>query len=115
MRRAVQVTFGLLAVFALIRPFDCFAAGPQSREAAQCCLKDKCLPTANADECCKTGVPERDQLAPKSIDHRPVLISLAWAAVLSLDAPLTITNLSNPVKHPPPRLSLISAGLPLLI
>jgi hypothetical protein len=113
MRRGFQVTFSLLAVFALVRPFDCFAASPRRHEAVNCCLKGKCVPKASSDECCKNAVPE-GQLAPKSTHDRPALDALALIVVLSQD-PRALTGLSEPVKHPPPRFHLITASLPLLI
>ena len=115
MRRGLQVTFSLLVVFALLRPFDCFAASPRTQEAANCCLKGKCAPKASSDECCKNAVPDRDQLAPKSTDHRSTLDSLTLVAVLSREPLRAVTGLSEPVKHPPPRFELIPASLPLLI
>ena len=115
MRRGFQVAFSLLAVFALVKPFDCFAASPRSHEAANCCLKGKCVPKASSDECCKNAVPDQGQLAPKSTHHRPALDALALIVVLSQDPPRALTGLSEPVKHPPPRFQLITASLPLLI
>src|SRR5262245_39957077 len=115
MRRGLQVTFSLLAVLALLGPFDCFATSPRTHEAADCCLKGKCGPKASSDECCKNAAPDRGQLAPESTDHRPALNSLGLVVVFSPSSPLDVSDLSEPVKHPPPRLDLIPSSLPLLI
>jgi len=116
MRRAVQVTFSLLAMLAVTTPLDCFAANVRAPEAMDCCLKAKCGPKANADVCCKSGVPERDLLAPKSTaGHRPALIALFVVGVPSVDPPPDHLGLGECGKHPPPRLELIPTSLPLLI
>src|SRR5215469_2122389 len=101
MRRAVQVTLSLLVVFALLGPFDCFAASQRSHEAADCCLKGKCVPKARADECCKNAAPDRDLLGPKSTNHRPAAPALALVAVPSQNPPLSVTPVNVSVEHPP--------------
>src|SRR5215471_2406716 len=115
MRRAIDITVSLLVGLALLTPLDCFAANVHPPEAMDCCLKGKCEPTAKTAECCKTGIPDRDQVGPKPTDHRPVLDALSVIAVLRVDSPLLQVSLGEPVKHPPPRLDSISASLPLLI
>src|SRR5258706_12628639 len=75
-RRSVHMSIALLAVLVLIRPLDCFAGG-FTRKAAACCVKGKCLPSANADDCCKGSVPAGSQLsAPQAPDN--------WAPVPAL-------------------------------
>jgi hypothetical protein len=44
-----------------------------------------------------------------------VLQPLMVVAVLPVDSPLLHVSLSEPIKHPPPRLDSISGSLPLLI
>ena len=115
MRRGLHIAVSLIAVILLIRPFDCFAAGTPSREAADCCLKGKCLPTANSDECCKNPLPDNDQIAPSKVaGHSSPLIALT-AVHIPTRASQTFLALGDPVSHPPPGISLTSPSLPLLI
>ena len=82
MRRSVHIAIALLAILTLIRPFDCFA-GTFTRKAMACCSKGKCLPSSNADDCCKGTVPAGSHLsAPKVPDHLTSPQDLAPAAVL---------------------------------
>jgi hypothetical protein len=81
MRRGVHIAFALLVVLGLLRPFDCLG-GALTRKAAACCAKGKCLPSSNADECCKATVPGGNQLsAPKTHFHFTGLHALAAASV----------------------------------
>ncbi len=57
MGRSIKIVVSLVAVLMLLRPFDCFAGGLRTPEAMKCCLKGKCAPSANADDCCKNNVP----------------------------------------------------------
>lgn len=115
MRRGLHIAVSLMAVILLIRPFDCFAASSPSRQAADCCLKSKCVPTANSDECCKNTVPTDDQIAPsKAAEHSSPLIAL-MAVQIPTAAPPIVLALSDPVRHPPPGIPVTSPGLPLLI
>ena len=115
MRRAIDITVSVLVALVLVSPLDCFAAKTQRPEAMECCLKGKCEPSAKSAECCKAGVPDRDQVGPQPTDHRPALDVLSVVAVLPVDSPLTHVALGELDKHPPPRLDSISASLPLLI
>jgi hypothetical protein len=116
MRRALNVGVSLLVGLALLIPLDCFAASDRRPDKMACCLKGKCEPKAKSADCCKTGAPDRDQVGPQPTDHRPALNVLSVVAVLPVDSPLiNHTSLGEPVKHPPPKLDSISAGLPLLI
>jgi len=115
MRRGIHITISLMAVILLIRPFDCFAVGTPSREAADCCLKGKCVPTANSDECCKNPLPDNDQIAPsKVVGHSSPLIALTAVHIPTLISP-TFLAVGDPVSHPPPGIPLTSPSLPLLI
>jgi hypothetical protein len=82
MRRGVHISVALLAVLILIRPFDCFAGG-FTRKAAACCAKGKCLPTSNADDCCKGTVPEASQLSKPDAPEQPTPVH----AVIVADLP----------------------------
>jgi hypothetical protein len=105
-----------MAVILLIRPFDCFAASTPSRQAADCCLKGRCVPRAKSDECCKNTVPDNNQLAPsKAAEHSSTLIALTSVHIPILVSPTFLAFGSDLVRHPPSGLPLTSPGLPLLI
>jgi|SRR6185295_17766368 len=115
MRRGIHITISLMAVILLLRPFDCFAASAPSRQAADCCLKGKCIPAANSDECCKNTVPDHNQLAPpKAGEHSSPLVALTVVHIPTLVSP-TFQTVGDPVSHPPPGIPLTSPSLPLLI
>jgi hypothetical protein len=114
MRRGLHIAVSLMVVVLLLRPFDCFAASAPSRKAADCCLKGKCIPTADSDECCKNTVPDNNQLAPsKAAEHSSMLIALTVVQIPILFSP-TFLNAGDAVRHPPP-VRLTVPSLPLLI
>ena len=115
MRRTVKVAVSFLVGLALLIPLGCFASSDHRPETMDCCLKGKCEPKAKSADCCKTGVPDRDQIGPKPIDHRPLLPALFIVAFLPVDSAYPHVSLGEAFKHPPPRLDSILAGLPLLI
>src|SRR5712691_7616638 len=99
--RRIHIAVTLFAVLLLMKPFDCLA-GAFSRKAAACCAKGKCLPTSNADECCKGTVPAGDQLSTTKIsDHVTPLPTL-----VAVVAPISIALrfLASPLNeaHAPP-------------
>jgi len=111
----MHIAVTILAVLALIRPFDCFA-GTFTRKAAACCTKGKCLPTSNADECCKGAVPAGSQLsAPKAPDHStPLFVLIIGDAPVVIPAPSVA--FSSDEAHAPPGSPPNSAlNIPLLI
>lgn len=114
MRRSFHIAVALLALVALARPFDCFGA-TFSKKAAECCHKGKCLPTKDADECCKATVPSGNQLtAPKSPD------SMQLPAVLTTEMPVvfvlsSFTNALDEAHAPPGSPPRERLNLPLLI
>lgn len=115
MRRGLHIAISLIAVALLLGPFDCFAAGVPSSHAADCCMKGKCVPTANSDECCKNSAPDRDQFVPsKAAEHLSPLIGIVTAHVL-LDSCPTFQAFDDSVRHPPPLIELTVPSLPLLI
>ena len=115
MRRGLHIAISLIAVVLLVRPFDCFASSEKTREAADCCLKGTCHPSANSDGCCKNTVPDGNQLATaKAGDHTPALVAVIATDSASLISPLRFQDLANPVRHPP-RIGLTAPSLPLLI
>lgn len=114
MRRGIHITISLMAVILLIRPFDCFAVGTPSRQAADCCLKGKCKPAANSDECCKNTVPDNNQLAPSKVaGHSSPLIALTVVHTILVSP--TFLAVGDPASHPPPDIPSTSPSLPLLI
>ncbi len=116
MRRGLHIAISLVVVVLLLRPFDCFAAGVPNRQAADCCLKGKCVPTANSDECCKNTVPDDNQLAPsKPAEHSSPLVAFTVVHIPILVAPTFLGIGSDLVRHPPPGTRPTSPSLPLLI
>src|SRR5678810_801882 len=114
MRRGFHIAISLTVVVLLLRPFDCFAASAPSRQAADCCLKGKCIPTANSDECCK-NVSDDNQLAPsKGAEHSSPLLALPVVHIPTPASP-TFQTVGDTVRHPPPGIPLTSPSLPLLI
>ena len=116
MRRGIHIAATLLAVVALIMPLDCFTSGVRTREAAACCLKGECHPGANADDCCKNTVPDSSRLmALAATSH---YVPLAMATVVDSRTPVlapVFQRLTNELGLPPPKPSLATANLPLLI
>ena|SRR5258708_38247255 len=115
MRRGVHIAITLLALLALVRPFECFA-GAFTRKAAACCAKGKCLPSANADDCCKGTVPAGSHLSsPKAPDHSTHLPALAADSVQAVIAVPSLISSFDEAHVPlgsPPNSRL---NLPLLI
>jgi hypothetical protein len=115
MRRGVHIAIVLLAVFLLVRPFDCFASRKFDQKAADCCNKGKCSP-ANPDDCCKATVQAGNQLLTfKPTDHSSPVLEIAMADVPVATFQLLVSFFVVEV-HPstgsPPDLHL---NLPLLI
>jgi hypothetical protein len=103
-------------VILLIRPFDCFAAGAPSRQMADCCLKGNCVPTAKSDECCKISLPDSNQFViSKAAAQSSPLIAVDVTGMPSLLVAPAFEGIADPLRHPPPRVSLASDSLPLLI
>src|SRR5438874_9304906 len=73
MRRGVHIALSLVAVFLLLKPFDCFSSGPFTRKAANCCKKGKCAPARNSDDCCKGTLPGGKQLVASKTPHQTTL------------------------------------------
>ena len=115
MRRGVDIAIAILAVVGLIRPLDCLAA-TFTKQAAACCARGKCLPSANADDCCKGSVPAGKQLTtPKSPEQ-----TVQLPAIVPVAVPIPYIALSNsvPSTELPTSADLLRGGrinLPLLI
>src|SRR5258705_9357797 len=115
MRRSVHISVALLAVLVLLRPFDCFAGG-FTRKAAACCAKGKCLPTSNADDCCKSNVPAGNQLsAPKAPDQPAPVCAAMVSALASPLAPAFVAFRFDEAHAPPGSPPDSPLNLPLLI
>ena len=116
MSRGIHIAICLIAVLPLVVPLDCFAAGASIQKTADCCLKGKCSPTANSDECCKNTVPGAGQVVTsKASDHSSPLAAFTATHISTLISPLSFERLTGAVKHPPPRLGATADSLPLLI
>src|SRR5260370_42467026 len=116
MRRGIHIAISLIAVVLLVRPLDCFASGAPSQKAADCCLKGKCSPTANSDECCKSTVPDAGQLVTsKAADHSAPLIAFTATQNPTLISPFIFEGFPAPVNHHPPRVVVTADGTPPLI
>jgi hypothetical protein len=115
MKRAAQIAISVLAIILLVHPLDCFSKA-RTREAMECCLKGKCAPSANADDCCKNTVPSANHfLNAKAADHSaPVIAPVPASTSVPLPAPAG-ERFGELLRHPPPPLSLTALNLPLLI
>src|SRR3954469_5853670 len=118
MRRGIHVTIALVLALLLLRPFDCLA-GMSTRKAMDCCAKGKCLPTSNADECCKGALPS-DQVAAAQASHVPLVLYLDLVGVSVLPVavpPITHRLMSGYWKGAAPPCSPpgVRGNLPLLI
>ena len=116
MRRGIHISFSLVAVLLLLKPFDCFSSGPFTRKAADCCKKGKCVPSTNADDCCKATLPGgKHLLASKAPHHSTPTLDLITTNVPGPIEPVFGTTALTDVYPPtgsPPRSHL---NLPLLI
>jgi hypothetical protein len=115
MRRSAHLAVALVAVFLLLRPFDCFSSSKFDQKAADCCKKGKCSPS-NSDDCCKATIPGGKQLVTaQSTDHSaPVLAVVATAgstATLQLSATVHFVEIHQAPGSPPD----LRLNLPLLI
>jgi hypothetical protein len=114
MRRGVHIAVALLAVFLLVRPFDCFAGGKFDQKAADCCKKGKCSPS-NSHDCCKATIQGGNHLVtPKAPDHSVPALEVAMA-VASTTLQLLATSLFVEVHPPPGSPPDFRLNLPLLI
>jgi hypothetical protein len=116
MRRVIHIAVTLLAVVALITPLDCFTTGMKTREGAACCLKGECYRSANADDCCKNTAPDGSWiLAPTASNHHVPLVIATLADNATLVLSPVFQRLTSKLRHGPPKPSLATLNLPLLI
>jgi hypothetical protein len=115
MKRGIQLIVSALAVMLLVRPFDCFANGPRTREAMECCQKGKCAPTAKADDCCKNTVPGANHFLPSKAGGDAAAVFATTPASISLPAPASpFLGPAELLRSAPPG-TLTARNLPLLI
>jgi hypothetical protein len=115
MRRGVQIVVSLLAIVLLVRPFDCFA-NSRTPEAMACCLKGKCVPSANADDCCKNTVPAVNSLLiSKTAGHWTPMLALGVPSVSAPLPPSAVQTHVDLLRRAPPPLNLTTLNRPLLI
>jgi len=85
----IHITMALLCALLLTKPFDCFNSGPFPQKAADCCKKGKCVPSSNADDCCKGTLPGGNQLvASDAPPHSTPAMDLIVSNILS---PVTLS------------------------
>ncbi len=116
MRRGIHITVSVIAVLLLLKPFNCFSAAPFTQKAADCCKKGKCIPSSNADDCCKGTLPGGKQLvAAKAPHHSTPTIDLittnAPGAIAQAFATMVFADVEAPPGSPPSS----RVNLPLLI
>src|SRR5579871_3248796 len=102
MRRSLQIVVALMAVFLLVRPFDCFAKPQSDQKAKDCCKKGNCKPS-NPDDCCKATVQDAGHLlTSKAPEHpSPVLYAVMAEMPSSPSQPLAMASLFVQVHAPP--------------
>jgi len=115
MHRGVHIAVATLAIFLLLRPFDCFSAGKFDKKAADCCKKGKC-PPSNADDCCKATVAGGIHLVTsQATDHSAPVLHLVATDVPATAIPLSEAALSVETHRPPGSPPDLHLNLPLLI
>ena len=115
MRRGVHIAVVLLAVFLLVRPFDCFSSGKFDQKAEDCCNKGKCSPS-NPDDCCKATVQGGSHfLISTAADHSSPVLDVATEDAPSTTLRLLVTSFSVEVHASPGSPPDLRLNLPLLI
>jgi hypothetical protein len=116
MRRSLQIVVALMAVFLLVRPFDCFARPQSDQKAKDCCKKGNCKPS-NPDDCCKATVQDGGHLlTSKAPQHpSPVLHAVMAEMPSSLSRPLAMSPLFFELHALPGSPPNSRFNLPLLI
>src|SRR6266851_3989156 len=116
MQRGIHIVVSLFAVLLLVEPFDCFSSGQFTQKAADCCRKGKCVPSSNADDCCKGTLPGGKQLVVSKAPHHstPTLDLITTDAPGPL-APAFAKSAFADVHTPPWSPPISRVNLPLLI
>jgi len=113
-RRGIHIAVSLVAVFLLLKPFDCFSGNKFTKEAADCCRKGKCTPSTG-DDCCKGTLPGGKQLVASKAQNHQVPIALPTIEPVIFVEPAFTASTFDKVHAPsgsPPSSRL---NLPLLI
>ncbi|MEP6716774.1 MAG: hypothetical protein ABJC09_14480 [Terriglobia bacterium] len=117
MRRIAHIAVTLVMVLLLVRPFDCFS-GTLTAKAADCCAKGKCLPTPNADDCCKGAPTAGDHLLASKLHSQLAPVPDMVAAPAPVHLPELLRAAARYVHQtaaPPGSPPLLGRNLPLLI
>ena len=104
-RRGIQIAISVVALFLLLKPFDCFTGSKFTKEAADCCKRGKCRPSTS-DDCCKGTLPGGKDLVTASKaqqNHAAVALPVIGAVVLwePLFTPTSFHEPSAPPESPP--------------
>src|SRR6266404_5828198 len=115
MRRSIHIAVTFLAAFLLLKPFDCFGSGPFTQKAADCCRKGKCVPSSNADDCCKGTLPGGKQLAvSKASHHATPALEISATVADGVIAPALRVAILTETPAPPGSPPSSRLNLPLL-
>jgi len=116
MRRSIHIAITLLAALLLLKPFDCFGSGKFTHKAADCCRKGKCVPSSNADDCCKGTLPGGKQLAvSKASHHATPVLEIAETIAHGVIAPALRGAILTEAPAPPGSPPSSRLNLPMLI
>jgi hypothetical protein len=115
MRRILQIVVALMAVFLLVRPFDCLASPQSDQKAKDCCKKGNCKPS-NPDDCCKATVQDGGQLLLSQGHSQPTpVVAVLVAEIPSTTSRLVVESLFVELHAPPGSPPGSRLNLPLLI
>src|SRR5258708_39979829 len=115
MHRSIHITGAVLCVLLLTKPFDCFSSGQFTRQALDCCKKGKCVPSSNADDCCKGTLPGGKHLvASKAPPHSTPTLHLITSDSPGPMAPTFEMAGFDDVEAPPRSAPSSRRNLPLL-
>jgi hypothetical protein len=114
--RGVYIAISLIAILLLVKPLDCFSNGQFTQKSADCCKKGKCVPSSNADDCCKGTVPGDGQFVTSKALHSyaPALDLIAATAPGPIDPAFATVGFAD-VEAPPGSPPTSRIKLPLLI
>jgi hypothetical protein len=113
-RRGIHIALSLVAVFLLLKPFDCFSGNRFTKEAADCCRKGKCTPSTG-DDCCKGTLPGGKQLVASKAQNHQVPIALPTIEPVIFVEPVFTASTFDQVHAPPGSPPSSRLNLPLLI
>src|ERR1043165_9619860 len=101
MHRGIHIAVTVLAVFLLIKPFDCATGGKYTKAAADCCKGGKCRPSTD-DDCCKGTLPDGKNViaaAKAQLNHAPIVLPSTGT---SLPSELMVSGTSLYLTNVPP-------------